>query len=830
MTRPPLIFRLMLCSLFLPIIILTCIGGCIMLFYAPEEVRTSQSTTFGVPDVWIPYAFMSLPFVLWLWMLWSGNWRRPVLTAALIFCTCFLLAVLIGDTHTPPDKRMIHLSGIEGTDVYCNGVHLGQLPLEIRVDELTAKVPEWNTPPEQRWYSDSELDYRLCTWIPWDDFRQERFEASKELATSGGSNRSSSDMHRANKTRRQALLKHDAGCRYWWSYRFGETQMAFRRSGNSYYSTFEQQSDYYGFNNSGSSFAPSVSMHAQLLADVLPELTPEQKTDWDQHVLKHWALLANPLQQALGRVATRHRSRDKNEALANLYETALHSTARLKYGLSDPPTEEECRRLLTHWVKESIDHNVFRFDYSSGCVMTDGDLLLPADIHQSMRKPLMEQWKKDKYRNTSGWAPVAYYSWLDKSPDYFADFARYSATTNKARLELLDNEAPATAPLFRTLLYRRDLHKSFYPQIDLYPGQINTYSSVSNPLVEAAMREYIEKALSDPKHNSSSRVHVEQAVFSAILRRMYRRDMDQDDLAAWVSSLPLTASRKNLAMRILRTYRDNESLTFADRLQQAAGTQMLVETDLTLDDVVKWFTENPEGTLGQFLDEQNDNIAVSEVSDRRNNDESFFSRLVILNRGYNDRDDWRGLDECFVRALLKSDTPEGDPRVRELFAKLWKSSYSIESAIVNEYGEGVGTYWHDDEYVFSAGSVYLPEYILDLYLDDDNFAPRISWYSGSGIDSLPRLTNTLLPLCDSPKAGEILEKWLDEPDFQEMGSATMRRTVERSLEIWRTRNALRQRKMEVFRDLAAGRMAPDDLLLPQPPWVWRDGQYVQKEK
>jgi hypothetical protein len=35
--------------------------------------------------------------------------------------------------------------------------------------------------------------------------------------------------------------------------------------------------------------------------------------------------------------------------------------------------------------------------------------------------------------------------------------------------------------------------------------------------------------------------------------------------------------------------------------------------------------------------------------------------------------------------------------------------------------------------------------------------------------------------------------------------------------------------MSVFEDLIAGRIIPDDLLLPQPSWVWKDGQYVQKD-
>jgi len=105
----------------------------------------------------------------------------------------------------------------------------------------------------------------------------------------------------------------------------------------------------------------------------------------------------------------------------------------------------------------------------------------------------------------------------------------------------------------------------------------------------------------------------------------------------------------------------------------------------------------------------------------------------------------------------------------------------------------------------------LPDYILDLFLPEEGGAfPTVEWSSG-------------LAECDSPKASEILERWSKE------ASVVAKPRIERSLEIWKTRSALRQKKMEFYREIIAGRMHPDDLLLPQPPWVWKDGQYVQAE-
>jgi len=85
-----------------------------------------------------------------------------------------------------------------------------------------------------------------------------------------------------------------------------------------------------------------------------------------------------------------------------------------------------------------------------------------------------------------------------------------------------------------------------------------------------------------------------------------------------------------------------------------------------------------------------------------------------------------------------------------------------------------------------------------------------------------------LVLCDSPKASEILEKWIERIDNTLLDTAA-RSSIEYYLKAWHMRRAIQQRQKEIFRDWVAGRMSPDDLLLPQPSWIWKDGQYVQKD-
>ncbi|MCL2005872.1 MAG: hypothetical protein FWG73_06870 [Planctomycetaceae bacterium] len=832
MNRRPFIFNLMLSTIFLPIIITLAIVLICALLYAPEDIFQQQGTTFGLSDVWITIALITLPFALWLWILASGKWRNPLLTAALVYGGLFIAVVsgfLNEYSHTHPEKRMIHLRGIEGTSVYCNGVYLGQLPLEIRVDELKAKVPVWNSPPEQRWLDDSNPEHMLYTWFPWDDFLEERFLASQALFQTQDTNINIRNFLRVIRARLNAIKAHDAECQFWWSFQLGQNQKVVQRSTTSYYlnRSFDKNTSYY-FSNVGIMFSPSSGFHAQLLADVLPELTPEQKFEWDQHVLKHWPLIWKPLGDALHSAASLH-NRTKDGSLAKLYETALHSTARLKYRYSEPLSESGARWLLANWVQESNKNNLFTFnipynatgDWSSTPIVSfDTSPLIHSHLAESMRGALTEQWRKNKYRFENGWAPLAYFSQIDQSPDYFGDFARYSATTHNARVALLENQSPQTTALFRTLLHRRSMAEILYRQINVYPSQISAYANVNNPLVEPVMRRHIEMALSDPNHNEWSRREVNTPVLQAVLMRIHWDNTDKDELAAWIASLPMNASSKNHALRTLRIHR-GEGLTFADRLQLVAGSRgfgVEIQTELTLDDLTNWFAEHPDGSVMQFLVAMEEDIFVSHPG----GGSAYFSipgmwgdNMVSFRHDTMDPTHigLLGLSEFFVTALLRSDTAEGDPQIRDLIRRIWRSDPALVASAVRSENTNLTPVELSQRMPGStAGSSYVPEYILELLLEFEDISDM-----GTNLGILSHV----LAMSSSPTAGKILEKW-NKIEF----SALVDRQVASCLEIWQTREAMRFRKMEIFENLLVGRMAPDDLLFEQPPWIWQDGQYV----
>ena len=827
--RPPILFRLMLCTLFMPIML--ALGA--MLYAIHVHLQTDMwidphSIMLGVPVRWCFLAMCLFPFLLWFWMFWSGNWRRPVLTAGIFYLACLIVAEFqLIETETvriPPDKRIINFSGIEGTEIYCNGVLLGKIEqqaLEIRVGELKAKVPEWaSPPPEQRWYDDSEPGQFFCTWAPLDAFLEDRFEAAKKRFDESNQLTTGKNVVQVRVAQRELLNKYIADCRFWWSGRLGDSQLAFPGVGYGAHSgeSFDKETGYFY----SITFSPSAFFHAQLLIDVLPELTPEQQADWNRHVLANMPLLRHLLLPKLWDMARRYRQQN-NDLLAQSYDNAYNTIALLYHGISGSPTEEDARRLLTKWTKETYTpQNSFSFesDYHRGFVWTDirvslTNALIPDAIHEVMRKPLVEQWATNKYRWDIAWAPVAYFSSRDKSPDVFDGLARYSATTHVALRALLENESPLTTALFKTLLYRRSMDELLSRQIDLYEWHIRRFSRVINPLVEAEFRDYIAKALADPKLKEADtrRNDINRAVADAIFERINREGTDMDNLAHWVISLPIESPAKNLALRMIRIRRSDEGLTFADRLQQAAGDSVMIETELTLDDVTNWFAGNPEGNLEQFLVEHGESISVSGVRKELTTGNFYHSQfsgpISLAQLEANKYSMWDNLPSCFVRALLRSDTPEGNQQVHDIIRLLWKSDNKYVVDVIKDEHSATYLDFSPGRFLWTTfNSILLPDYILDLLLESGPVNATLA---------------PMLAICDSPKSGEILEKWVSEAS-----TTAARLPVERGLELWRTRSAVRQRKMEAFQELVAGRMSPDDLLLQQPAWVWKDGEYVQK--
>ncbi|MDR3196740.1 MAG: hypothetical protein LBU34_02625, partial [Planctomycetaceae bacterium] len=686
--RPTFVFRAMLLSLFLPIFIMFGISGIYYIIVdASDQLWRNNSFIEILLTVFFLLFETLFTFGFAVWIFWSGKWRIPVLVGGIMMFCIFLLDIFgYLENSVPPEKRIICCGegNYQKNDIYCNGVYLGQTPFKISVEELVAKVPEWTTPPEQYFYSrgnaePSYFDSPIYTWFPWDGFREERFLETKTIiAFEKQSILSSAEQ-------RKQLTKYETGCRYWWRLENNKNRILIRKTNYSQHrfdQPFEKISGYPILNETQSL---SVGIHAWILVDVLGKLTESEKNDWDRHVLKHWQILGAPLTITLKSQAERYSSKNPDDPRAKIFETALDSVARLRYGLSNPPTEEECRRLLANWVDESInrsygphDAKPFRlgsidtkshiyndYTHSSSQVSDEERPLIDAAIRlmgEAIRKPLVEQWKTNYYRQSDGWAPLLYLAKTDHNAEYFNEFVRYYAASCCGRLELLKNQNERVIPLFKTFLYQKHfigiINGTINGNRDGY-SPINFYSRVNNPLLEPVFREYVVRALSDPKLSNEEREKLNLSVVSIVVERISRGNIDENELALWVNSLPLPQLSKVFLIRNIQ-WNSQGTKSFANFLEEAADYSYIVETKMTVEDVIRWFTENPNGTVSEFCKVFAKDVVFSTVNNPQKRRTVYSPEVseIEMNKGH--------LSTYLVRALWKINTPETQQIIKQL--------------------------------------------------------------------------------------------------------------------------------------------------------------------
>jgi hypothetical protein len=855
--RPPFIFRLMLSSLFLPIFISLIYVLILSIVQLPNEssiLYRDLYLIFGVPEAWFFLFIVTFPFLLGIWIFWSGQWRLPLFVAGTVYFGLILLGI-IGYLvlYSPPEKRIIkwNFGNYEKTDVYCNGIYLGQTPFEIRVSELLEKVPEWTSPPKQQWYSkNTQTDHSSYTWFPWDDFRsKERFLETRELLTF------ESPKQLSYVARKKLSDKYDTGCRYWWRFENNKSHLSVHKSTNGVYDynqAFEEILEYHSPNDIFSLFAP---VHASLLVDVLEELTESEKNDWDKHVLKHWSLLSEPLTQGLREKIAKYLSKNPNDPHIKIFETALDSTARLKYGLSNPPTEEESRKLLTKWVDGA---SYFPFDKSfqlhiaSNVGVETGNTCSPIAvanhtesplidaaiklIGETIQKPLVEQWKKNYYRYDDSWVPLLYVAKTNQSAEYFNDFTRYFATTHDGRLELLENQNKLVIPLFKTFLYQKSIFNIIFNDNVTYQqveNRINFYGEVNNPLLEPIFREYIAHVLANPKYSESNRNRLNLSVLKIIFERIDREEVDKNGLDVWVASLPIPQRFKNVLIQKIRL-KSNGSKSFSDLLQQAAGFEMLIETQITADDVNHWFAKNPDGTLDKFFQAFENEFELSEGIITK---ESYGNRTKLIDGinvtenfdyKFGDVQTWYDMDGKFsgtdnlnrylVTALLQTDTPETQKTIKQL-CNNHEGLWFVLQVIAGES-------WQHLTNLLATKSLYLNRSYLDISIDYPDYV--FDALEGLKFENMPLSSLSLvLSFCPSPKAEQLLKKWSQMEEEVKEEYKTQKQNFANDLKFWRERKTIREQKKELFQKLVKEEITPNDLLPSPPPWIWTKDGYVQ---
>ena len=99
---------------------------------------------------WLPYCIWIIPVIIFLGYFlnnYLNNWQASSIAKR-------VSAGSLVNYYNKADSgieliRIIDNGIVSGIDVYCNDVHLGRSPVEIKATEFVNKVPKWTTPPRQ---------------------------------------------------------------------------------------------------------------------------------------------------------------------------------------------------------------------------------------------------------------------------------------------------------------------------------------------------------------------------------------------------------------------------------------------------------------------------------------------------------------------------------------------------------------------------------------------------------------------------------------------------------------------------------------------------------
>ncbi|GHT21946.1 hypothetical protein FACS189419_03710 [Planctomycetales bacterium] len=782
----------------LPILLAAAWGWFTFALY-PEGFNSSPGTEnfaeiFGVRTVhWVFILSVAVPLFVALWMFITTGWKRPLIVAGLFYYGVLFAAAAgyIPDETTPVGKKILHLGFFSpGTevDVYCNGHYLGKGSQTFRVEDVLGKVPEWTTPPEQNLYAEISQRYE---YVPFDDFRSEEQQTLADEIKD--------DFAKAPAAAAENIVQYQKNCRYWWSFerKIGDEKyklFAVRDFKDaSYYvntSNINKQTAY--FSSIWTYYRPAPLL-GYLLAEVEPGLTDADRVKCFEYAKKY---------KASGRLS-------END-----------DYTRYVMGLSNPATADECRKFLQDWRKENGEWSWSHFcTYSGERGIRDEHIFMDDEVlslmKESMPQVVAEEWKSTCcYNMPTYFAPLIYFTAKGHYADSFDALVRYSAATGGWRSFLFEMHDERVVPIYKNRLYRRSYAQLFNGGMWADAEKIDTFGSVYNPLTEEIFWGYVAKQLSKPNLQKMQQKELERSVGTAVFERLRILDsqrfaangvevnfnkVDAAALTKRVEALPLSSDVKQYYLKRL-ALAVGEPETFAEMLQLCGGVEVTFETTLTLDDVNKWFAENPNKSSESFL------IAMQKEGKLKIKTDNDHRKSYFYTGGQ--AGDVTRLTKGLFDALLKWDTPES----RKTVEALWENAAKGDQI-------GLLTAFQDKIQGQQTGAIAaeLPDWFLDLLQTaEEKGVAGLLFGRDEGL-------NYHLEDGVSPKIGEMLTKWSKSENRRLAADAAD------ALRNWNFHRELENNKKQWFADLIAGKITPDDLLPPEPKWTWTDSGYQVKK-
>jgi len=748
----------------------------------PDVAKIAQQYGISVMN-WLILFFGVLPILMMLLIFFKGYWRL----ALILLFTAFSVAALhmnAEPTAIPVDQRLIRFEYFfDGSDIYCNGIHLGTAPLTISVGELKAKVPAWTEPPEQTWFVDGPRP--LYTWFPWDDFIRERSEERYFLDP------------------KQSTLAFDAKSSYWWRFEYqGAKAICFSRQQGT--TNFDRMSAY-SFGAFAQIVFPSRWARADLLRGVLEADGGKPSQEWIEQV----ATYPNHFNEVLYGTRTGE----------PLDDAVLTSIAKRRYGLSETPTAEECDKAIGQIVEESGNVNFYQlfarpqqldesdssYAYSVGYLNANHfgrsydlrDIIAKHAIRAmgpACKEPLLRRFRTinndDLINGMWRVAAILYIMGEYCFPEAFEEvFCRYAVERNGFR-ELMKYPDERLIPFLETLLA---------PEIDIFQSDYYGHTkfqkasavvSIENKLLEPTIRAYLAEMLPRCEHQSVSLL-----LFAYADMRMNFDWTDRKEIAEWIESLRVEGRHKTFALQKLRTLPEEEKTLGQSVVSDGLLTQKLTEASL-----LEWIERNPDRMIEDLLVELDPALLdeaetlkpfVLEKVIRRNKPEAGKIIRLLWKQSENRDEILKAVQEVSGSITVTTFDADGNPRERRV--RLPGTYTSLNLA--------------DGGFQSIKPKERLPEYFVALFDELDD--PRTCV-------PLPSLLSDV----ETPEALALLTRW------SASDSSLLARRASESLEHLSLRMKLKDDRRRLFNDLVAGKITPDDLLLPTKPLVWDGERYV----
>ena len=799
----PFPIRLMSLVVYLPILLTLFVFN--YLIGSTERPELQYEFVWGISCYhWKIIVMVIIPILAGLLLLWRGTIRFSlILMLAPAFLTIPVGSVVLHKVYLAPEKRVIsfNLSASipTGTEVYCNGVMIGQTPFDITVEELLQKVEPWTAPPDQKWHGNKSPN--LYSWLPWDGFIRDRHE-------------------------RQDTARLDE-CQYWWRMEFEGAELCFIDFDTHVNRNFDEIARYYVVAGQ-KRFAPSLRPHADILLSVYSTLNADEKNIWAAYALKNFDLIGPSL------LLRKNSDPEIKEA--------MKAVARLHYGLSEKPTQEECRKALEKIVQEHVDvesyesrsSNTARFGSNVSITgFTKAATLGPIAVEQmgdaaiGPLKELIRKYRYDTVRFDAGKIdPLLYAARVLNHPELFDELVQHFAVAYKDSSAVWKNENERVAPLFRTVLRGAAFQDALYLGVDgkgeVWYIKLEEALHYYNSITEPVLRQEIERMLPDLKEP-----YLTISLKYYMLSRWNLPGIDREEMQNWVKPL------------LPRT-----SYTRMDQL--ISDTQM---SDLNYPHL--------KGRIGWLLKHSNGLIKSTEFKNVKNFVENSGQKPVDY-FAIIDNDTAKSTSLFMIQSLFFKEYFEDSDESADFLRKLWEDAdmkKDIRTALQRQFVEEiriqpwVGTKEGRNgqrEQTFEAGA--------DVsYAQNEARAksqlriPGLYGNYGVNGDSVytfqfsPALYPIFLELSDmeqeelciriarelssqeAPEAIDVIRKWCqsENPRVKTAASETLV-----GLEL---RDKIKAESKSLFLDLAGGKIKPDDLLPATNPWVWKDGKYVQEQ-